>query len=297
MDLVAVAAKGMERPLEEEVGARVLHRHGRLFVLSGRELPVWAQNVWLEPKIFNFKSISEAAKHLRGIQRNWWLHSVAAHRRAALIQKELPPLKPKPLTFPSELPTSPMGSFTLLDEGTMLYSAACSSLFGDGELEFVENKTEPPSRAYLKLWELFTVTGRMPAAGETVLDLGSSPGGWTWVLDQMGCYVISVDKAPLAEALKLSPRVKYLSESAFSLNPESLGKIDWLFSDVICYPERLLELVERWRKAGTVKNFVCTVKFQGPTNFEVIRKFRGIEGSRITHLHNNKHELTWSLMR
>lgn len=294
MDLVALAADGCERPLEEEVGARVLQRHERLFVLTGHERPVWAQNVWLKPQIFKFKSISEAAKHLRGIQRNWWLHSVTAHRRAQLIQGELPPLKRKPLEFPAPVPSAPLGSFALLDESTMLYSPECTNPFPDGELEFVENKVDPPSRAYLKLWEFFTLSGRRPAAGETVLDLGSSPGGWTWVLDQLGCQVISVDKAPLADSLKLSSRVKYLNESAFALNPTDVGRVDWLFSDVICYPERLLELVRRWSDAGNVTNFVCTLKFQGPTNFDVIREFHAIPGAEIRHLHQNKHELTWS---
>lgn len=293
MDLVAIAAKGSERPLEEEVGARILERHERLFILSGRERPVWAQNVWLAPGTFQFKSISEAVKHLRALQRNWWLHSVTAHRRASLIQSELPKLKPKPLPFPSELPSAPMGGFTLLDENTLLYSAECSNPFPDGEVEFVENKTEPPSRAYLKLWEFFTFAGVRPAGGETVLDLGSSPGGWTWVLDQLGCRVISVDKAPLASSAKFSERVKFVSESAFALPPQP---VDWLFSDVICYPERLLELVRKWMKVGAAKNYVCTLKFQGPTDFEVIREFAAIPGAEVRHLHHNKHELTWSMM-
>jgi 23S rRNA (cytidine2498-2'-O)-methyltransferase len=177
----------------------------------------------------------------------------------------------------------------------MLYSAECSSPFPDGEVEFVENKTDPPSRAYLKLWELFTLEQKMPRAGARVLDLGSSPGGWTWVLDQLGCEVISVDKAPLAAATKLSSRVKFIEESAFALKPEVIGKVDWLFSDVICYPERLLELVRRWMASGLVENFVCTVKFQDPTNHAIAAEFLKITGSSIRHLHNNKHELTWTV--
>jgi 23S rRNA (cytidine2498-2'-O)-methyltransferase len=289
MDIIALAARGLERPLEEEVGSRILEKRGRLYTLKGHDVPVWAANVWLKPQTYPFKSISEAVKQLRGIQRNWWPHSLTAHRRAKLIQEGLPPLKPKPLAFLAPLPTLPMGAFTLFDENTLVYSAETTSLFADGEVEFAENKTDPPSRAYLKLWEFFTLTGNRPQPGETVIDLGSSPGGWTWVLDQLGCQVISVDKAPLAEPLKLSQRVQYVSESAFALPPR---KIDWLFSDVICYPERLLELVRKWQ--GFAKHFVCTVKFQGPTNFAVIEEFLMIPGAKIQHLHANKHELTWS---
>jgi 23S rRNA (cytidine2498-2'-O)-methyltransferase len=42
-----------------------------------------------------------------------------------------------------------------------------------------------------------------------------------------------------------------------------------------------------------VRRFVCSVKFQGPTDFEVMRDFIAIPGSRLLHLHHNKHELTW----
>src|SRR4051794_28415194 len=101
MDIVALAPRTLERPLLEEVGSRLIEQRGRLFLLSGKEIPLWAQNVWLEPQTFQFKSISEAAKHLRSIQRNWWLHSSATHRRAHLIQEALPPFKHKRVQFPS----------------------------------------------------------------------------------------------------------------------------------------------------------------------------------------------------
>lgn len=166
----------------------------------------------------------------------------------------------------------------------------------DGEVNFNENKTDPPSRAYLKLWEFFTITGQFPKAGEKVMDLGSSPGGWTWVLDQLGANVLSVDKAPLSPDLKLSKRVKHIEESAFGLEPKQIGPVDWLFSDIICYPERLLQLVNRWREAKMARNFVCTIKFQGETNMDVVKQFAAIDGANVRHLFNNKHELTFSLI-
>jgi 23S rRNA (cytidine2498-2'-O)-methyltransferase len=44
--------------------------------------------------------------------------------------------------------------------------------------------------------------------------------------------------------------------------------------------------------AGTVR-YPCTVKFQGATDFDAMQAFAAIPGSRLLHLHNNKHELTW----
>ena len=82
-------------------------------------------------------------------------------------------------------------------------------------------------------------------------------------------------------------------ESAFALDPRSVGRVDWLFSDVICYPKRLLALIRRWLEAGTVRRFACTIKFQGATDFETMREFAAIPGSQLLHLHHNKHELTW----
>jgi hypothetical protein len=74
---------------------------------------------------------------------------------------------------------------------------------------------------------------------------------------------------------------------------QGVGPVDWLFSDVVCYPARLLALVERWLATGTCRNFVCTVKFQGPTDHETARRFAAIPGSLLRHLFHNKHELTW----
>lgn len=289
---VVIAPPGLEDVLRDELGRRFQKQHGRLFIADDGPAPAFAQNTWFDVQRFEFKSISEAAKRLRDIQRNWWLHSLQSHRRAQLIRDALPPLKAKRIPFPSTVPSSPLGSWTLTDENTMLYAAKCTSPYPDGEIEYEENKTDPPSRAYLKLWEFFTLTGRAPKAGERTMDLGSSPGGWTWVLDQLGSNVLSVDKAPLSAEAKFSSRVESRAESAFALDPKSVGKVDWLFSDIICYPERLLELVRKWEPYAA--NMVCTIKFQGETDFKTLEQFKAIPGSTVRHLYNNKHELTWS---
>jgi 23S rRNA (cytidine2498-2'-O)-methyltransferase len=45
-----------------------------------------------------------------------------------------------------------------------------------------------------------------------------------------------------------------------------------------------------------VRNFVCTLKFQGATDHDTIAAFAAIPGSRLFHAHHNKHELTWTLV-
>lgn len=292
---VYLAADGFVDDLIEELGT-VEAVHDRLVFAAGPPRPAaWAQNIWLEPLRIPIASIGEGAKALRAIQRNWAGYAFQLHRRSALIQERLPPLPNKPFVFGSPLPTAPMGSWTLLDEHTVLASPRCSSPFPHGEATFAEDRQAPPNRAYLKLWEAFTLLDARPQPGELALDLGSSPGGWSWVLQQCGARVISVDKAPLEPRIAALPGVEFRRQSAFALEPAEIGPLDWLCCDVICYPERLWRLVETWLASGLARNFVCTLKFQGPTDHAAVRRFAAVPGSRVLHLSHNKHELTWML--
>ncbi len=289
-----LAADGFVEDLARELGA-VERVHGRLLIAPGPPQPVaWAANVWVDPQLLTVVSISDAAAKLRAIQRNWAAYAPALHRRAVLIQQLLPKVSAKPLPFGAPAPAAPLGSWTLLEAGTVLAAPHCSSPFPNGEVHFVEDRFGPPSRAYLKLWEALTLIGARPGPGEKCLDLGSSPGGWSWALQRMGASVISVDKAPLAPEIARLPGIEHRLDSAFALDPRALGAVDWLFSDVVCYPARLLALVERWLAAGTCRNFVCTIKFQGETDHDAIRRFAAISGAQLRHLFHNKHELTWS---
>jgi 23S rRNA (cytidine2498-2'-O)-methyltransferase len=290
-----LAPEGFVEDLLAELGEAAGEVHGRLVLAPGPPRPcAWVANLWHAPQRLQIASIADAARQLRSMQRNWALYAHGHHRRAALIEERLPKVSAKPLAFGTPAPAAPLGSWTLIDSGTLLASPRCSSPFPNGEVRFVEDRAAPPSRAYLKLWELFTLMDKRPAPGEVCLDLGSSPGGWSWVLQQLGARVISVDKAPLDPRIAALPGIEFRRESAFSLEPRAVGGgINWLFSDVVCYPPRLLALVERWLAAGTCRHFVCTIKFQGPTDHETARRFAAIPGSRLLHLHHNKHELTW----
>ena len=86
------------------------------------------------------------------------------------------------------------------------------------------------------------------------------------------------------------PGVEQVNESAFALPVEP---VDWLFSDVIAYPARLLALVERWIAAGSVRRIVCSVKFQGATDHDAADRFAAWRGGTLAHLFHNKHELTF----
>ncbi|ODT15051.1 MAG: methyltransferase [Kaistia sp. SCN 65-12] len=300
MTTAYLAADGFEAQLREELarrGVAIAAVHGRLLVAEGPAVhAAWAANVWHDCIDLPVASIGTAAKSLRDIQRNWAMYAPLHHRRAALIQERLPHVSARPVVFPAAAPTAPLGSWTLLAPDRMLAAPRCSSPFANGEVDLVEDKVGPPSRAYLKLWEALVRLRRWPQPGERCLDLGASPGGWTWVLAKLGAGVVAIDKAPLDPRVAAMSGVEWRGESAFALEPASIGPVDWLFSDVICYPARLLRLVERWRATGQVKNFVCTIKFQGETDHETAEAFAALPGAEVLHLHNNKHELTFMLV-
>lgn len=285
---------GFLEELLAELGDSVTSVHGRLVLAAGSpQSAAWAANIWLDPRRLPVRSIGDAAAQLRSLQRNWALYSFTQHRRAALIEERLPKVSAKPLRFGDPAPTAPLGSWTLLAPDLMLASPRCSSPFRHGEAELVEDKEGPPNRAYLKLWEALTLAGARPGPGDTCLDLGASPGGWTWVLQRLGARVVAVDKAPLDPAIAALPGVEQRLESAFGLDPVKVGPVDWLLSDVICYPERLLRLIESWLASGLARRFICTVKLQGPAEPGVLEAFKALPGGRLVHLHHNKHELTW----
>lgn len=286
----------LEREFEVK-GITVAFKKDRLYLVEG-EYPamIWAQVTAFQCTFIPIVSIGDGTKKLKALGRNWGLFTVGNHRRAELIQSELPKFNTKPIPFRHPLPTHPMGFWTLWEADMILATTKTSSPFALGEMDFTEDKVMPPSRAYLKLWEFFTVYAPEAINGGTSIDVGSCPGGWTWVLRTLEFdKVISVDKAPIEKRIMDLGRIDFRQESAFGLDPKDFGEIDWFCSDIICYPERLLNLVNRFRDSGKVKNFVCTIKYQAETDWEKTLKFLEIPNSRIVHLHHNKHEVTWFL--
>ncbi len=261
-------------------------------------LPYWSRCAMLSPLEIEFESIGSASAALKSIQRNWAPYQYQFFRRAELIQQKLPYINLKTREFPAKIPSSPIGLYTLTGENRMIASANTSSFLPAGKIDFKEDHENPPSRAYLKIQESLTMANLLngtpfPKANERCFEAGACPGGWTWVLVNLGANVLAVDRTELAPSLMKNPLVRFEKHDAFTLKPEEIGFCDWVFSDVICYPERLLKWVNGWLKSGLARNIICTIKMQGEPDWNTIGKFAEIPGSRILHLNYNKHELTW----
>ncbi|KTD16494.1 SAM-dependent methyltransferase [Legionella jordanis] len=254
----------------------------------------FAQDIWLKPTIVDFQSISEAVRILRQAGKFWYLHPLTHIRRSKLIEQQLRVYSKLSRHFPIQEEIPQVGAFSLLNQNTLIYSQKRLKRWPDGYCHFIEDKINPPSRAYLKLWEALSFLNRQPKPFETALDLGASPGGWTYVMQSLGTQVTAVDKARLDPKVARLPRVTFLQESAFSIEPGDLEQsYDWVLSDVACYPQRAYDLICKWLDSGKAGQLIFTIKLQGKTDLAMIEKFKAIPDSRIINLFYNKHEATF----
>ncbi|KTD79356.1 SAM-dependent methyltransferase [Legionella waltersii] len=282
------------KELCEEMSESSLIIEDLVFSPLKKEDLCFALDVWLEPQMVHFESISQAVKILRQAGKFWYLHPIKHIRRSKLIEEQLRKVPSLTRAFPviEEIPK--LGVFSLLDQNTLVYSAHRSKQWPDGNCFFTEDKITPPNRAYLKLWEALFLLNQYPKPDETVLDLGASPGGWTYVMQSFGAHVTSVDKAELAPKIMALPNISFRQQSAFALEPEKLSKpYDWVLSDIACYPDRAYSLITRWINSGKAKRLIFTIKLQGQTNMNIIRQLKEIPNSRVQHLFYNKHEVTF----
>ena len=116
---------------------------------------------------------------------------------------------------------------------------------------------------------------------------------WSWVLSQHFKKVYSVDKALLDPKISQIPNISYLPGDAFKINHEDFYDCRWIFSDIICTPDKSYDLIKQWVENSAVKNFVCTLKFKGDCDFDILKKCLSVEGSELIHLYQNKNEVTW----
>ena len=292
-----LSAEGQMDPLLQELEGIIGVYDQLILSTQPAKNAYWAQNIWRNPQLLHIESINDAAKKLKALQRNWCLYSFILHRRAKLIEEKLNSRKPKLLTFPASLSGDPLGSWCLLDENTILASADCTSPFPNGKPSFIEDKSGPPNRAYLKLYEALTLAEKTPKISEFCIDIGGSPGGWAWVIQKCGAEVLSIDRSPLDEKISKLKGVSFKKQDAFSLLPEEFEKerrsVDWFFSDVICYPEKLYDWLLVWINSGICKNFICTIKLKSESRQDIIKKFSAIPNSKVVHLFYNKNELTY----
>lgn len=168
------------------------------------------------------------------------------------------------------------------------------SRFPGGEVLVPPDKAAP-SRAFAKLAEAERRLGRTIAAGETCVDLGSSPGSWAWWALRRGARVVAVDRSPLRDDVMRHPALWFVQGDAFRYEPPA--PVDWLLSDVIAFPERLIELLRQWLARRWCRWFCVTIKFRGADEYPRLEPLKaalaaGAAEFELRRLTSNKNEVT-----
>jgi 23S rRNA (cytidine2498-2'-O)-methyltransferase len=162
-----------------------------------------------------------------------------------------------------------------------------------------------PSRSTLKLAEaiaeLVPQAGldRRLAPGMAAVDLGASPGGWTWQLVRRGLMVTAVDNGPMDAALLDSGQVKHRREDGFRFRPAQ--PVDWMVCDMVESPSRIAGLAARWIAQGWCREAIFNLKLPMKKRWEEVGRARTIIGEalagaayrlRLKHLYHDREEIT-----
>jgi len=163
-----------------------------------------------------------------------------------------------------------------------------------------------PSRSTLKLAEAFMelVGERRFEPGSTAVDLGASPGGWSWQLVQRGFMVTAVDNGPMDAALLDSGQVRHRREDGFHYRPPE--PVDWMVCDMVDSPSRIASLAGRWVSQGWCRETIFNLKLPMKKRWEEVERCRAILDEalggrgyflRMKQLYHDREEVTAYLAR
>lgn len=161
--------------------------------------------------------------------------------------------------------------------------------------------SQAPSRSYLKVEEAYGVLGYEPARGETVVDLGAAPGGWSYSAAKRGARVIAIDNGPMKGGALDHPLIDHRREDAFGYRPAAGEVVDWLFCDLVEEPHHVARnLIAPWLVNGWCRNFVVILKFGRVNPVALLREMTKADspfvahttGLRVRHLWHDREEFT-----
>ncbi|MEP7042099.1 MAG: 23S rRNA (cytidine(2498)-2'-O)-methyltransferase RlmM [Dokdonella sp.] len=132
-----------------------------------------------------------------------------------------------------------------------------------------------PSRSTLKLEEALLVLlddgerERWLKPGMRAVDLGASPGGWTWQLVNRSLHVTAVDNGPMDATLLASGLVDHLRADGFRYRPAK--PVDWLVCDMVEQPRRVTELIAQWFAQGHCRHAIFNLKLPMKKRYDEVQ--------------------------
>jgi 23S rRNA (cytidine2498-2'-O)-methyltransferase len=167
-----------------------------------------------------------------------------------------------------------------------------------------------PSRSTLKLAEAIdefldeSERAKRLVPGMTAVDLGASPGGWTWLLVQRGLMVTAVDNGAMDPALMETGQVKYRRDDGFHFKPTESS--DWMVCDMVESPSRIARLASGWIAQEWCRETIFNLKLPMKKRWEEVQRCRGIIDEalggagyflRMKQLYHDREEITCYLSR
>ena len=167
-----------------------------------------------------------------------------------------------------------------------------------------------PSRSTLKLAEALLEfldereRAKRLVAGMSAVDLGASPGGWTWQLVQRGLMVLAVDNGAIDARLLESGQVKHRRDDGFHFRPAD--PVDWMVCDMVESPSKIARLAAKWIAEGWCRESIFNLKLPMKKRWEEVERCRGIIGEalggsgyylRFKQLYHDREEVTAYLAR
>ena len=179
----------------------------------------------------------------------------------------------------------------------LLDPARAGSIAGGGALQCAffptarsnSSRTRPAAKSRLpeavgKRWSV-CAAGRSwaNAASTSAPRRAAGPGCWrTWArTSSPSTRRRSIRASPRCRASNGGGRVRSASNPRVSVQWTGCSPTSFAIRPACC------GLVERWRASGLVKNFVCTLKFQGETDHDTVAAFAAMPGAQLMHLHHN----------
>ncbi|TNF34697.1 MAG: 23S rRNA (cytidine(2498)-2'-O)-methyltransferase RlmM, partial [Gammaproteobacteria bacterium] len=135
-----------------------------------------------------------------------------------------------------------------------------------------------PSRSTLKLDEAFNIMmnekerQHLLCNGMTAVDLGASPGGWTWQLVNRNIRVTAIDNGKMNQALMDTGLVEHIRADGFKFTPTK--PVDWLVCDMVERPLHVSRLIARWFSKGWCKNSVFNLKLPMKQRYQITLECR-----------------------
>lgn len=177
----------------------------------------------------------------------------------------------------------------------------------------LRSPADAPSRSTLKLEEAFLTfipeseRETRLTSGLKAVDLGASPGGWTYQLVRRGMIVSAVDNGPMDEKLMDSGQVRHYQEDGFKFTP-SRRNIHWLVCDMIEKPNKVANLMAWWLIEEYCQEAIFNLKLPMKKRYDVAKecfaeiddmlKEHGVKYKlQAKHLYHDREEITVHLRR